>query len=156
MLSWSNSLGTNLTHFLRFHLWMLGVSSSSACSGGSWESVYCVLLSQTPEIEGDSPPEGCCTSSVRIGIWGVFHVGSMPGGFAGAYAGCSPLHAEGSSYCCPQPGEVGGFISEYFLSRLEFIMLSPCSWFWFSVFPTLTQCRGPKYTGRWVELDLQA
>ena len=58
MLSWSNSLGTNLTHFLRFHLWMLGVPSSSACSGGSWGSVYCVLLSQTPGIEGDSPPRG--------------------------------------------------------------------------------------------------
>ena len=90
MLSWSNSLGTNLTHFLRFHLWMLGVSSSSACSGGSWESVYCVLLSQTPEIEGDSPPEGCCTSSVRIGIRGVFHVGSMPEDLQGPTQGAAP------------------------------------------------------------------
>ena len=59
MLSWSNSLGTNLAHFLRFHLFgCLECLPQVPALEGVGVCILCMLLSQIPGLEGDSPPRG--------------------------------------------------------------------------------------------------
>ena len=103
MLSWSSSLGTNLTHFLRFHLFgCLECLPQVPALEGLGVCILCVLLSQTPGLEGDSPPRGllCLFSenrgSVYVSWWfyarRICRALLLPGKSHGwrSLVGCSP------------------------------------------------------------------